>query len=84
MIVNEHENKATGDFYAEAIDLEAGTYELTINGEVWESRPLTADEITARTPTVDPVTDLAARAAKATTVGALRAVLLDTLKHLER
>lgn len=82
MIVNEHENKATGDFYVEALDLEAGTRTVTINGEVWESRPLTADELAALAPAPDARADLAARAAKATTVAALRTVLLDALEVL--
>lgn len=79
MIVNEATDFTTGDHYAETIDLEAGTATLTINGELWEQRPLTADEIVAYTPPADPVADLIGRAQKATTVAGLRAVLLDAL-----
>lgn len=80
MIVNETIDARTGDHYAEAIDLQAGTATLTINGQLWEERPLTAEEVAAHTPPVDRRVELAQRAAKATTVAAMRAVLVELLE----
>lgn len=82
-ILNEATDATTGDYYAETIDLTAGTATLTINGELWEQRPLTADEVARYTPAPDPVAALLDRAAKATTVSGLRAVLIDTLTLLD-
>lgn len=82
MVVNESSDIRTGDHYAEAIDLDAGTYRLTVNGEEMVARPLTVDEIAAHAPPPDPRADLAAKAAKATTVAALRAALLDAIALL--
>lgn len=83
MIVNESTDARTGDRYAESIDVANGTYRLVINGETWEERSLSAEEIDRYTPAPDARAELAARAAKATSVAALRAVLLDTLALLD-
>lgn len=83
MIVNETTDARTGDRYAETIDVDARTCRLAINGETWEERPLSAEEIERYTPAPDARAELAARAAKATSVAALRAVLLDTLALLD-
>lgn len=48
-------------------------------GRVVEQRPLTAAELASLTPPPDPTADLLARAKAATTVAALRAVLIDAL-----
>lgn len=82
MIVNESTDARTGDRYVETIDIATGTYRLDINGETWEQRALTDAERAAYTPAPDPIAALVERAQKATTVAALRGVLIDTLAQM--
>ncbi len=64
---------------AEVIDAAAGTLAIEEYGVIVATRPLTAEEVAAHTPAVDPRADLIAQVDLATTVTKLRAVVREAL-----